>query len=73
LGGVPNKDNSSLSKVPFNPDDYIEITSFNHHPFYQKISLEIPDNWSHDQYYNIPLDDMMQVIVYALNNGYSVC
>ncbi len=73
LGAVPDKENSPLSKVPFKPDDYIEITSFNHHPFYQKVSLEIPDNWSHDQYYNIPLDEMMQVIVYALNNGYSVC
>jgi len=73
LGTVPDKANSPLSKVPFNPDDYIEITSFNHHPFYKRVSLEIPDNWSHDQYYNIPLDEMMEVIVYALNNGYSVC
>lgn len=73
LGIVPHNENSPLSKVPFNPDDYVEFTSFNHHPFYKRVSLEIPDNWSHDQYYNIPLDELMEVIVYALNNGYSVC
>lgn len=73
LGTVPDKGNSILSKVPFNQDDYVELTSFNHHPFYQRVSLEIPDNWSHDLYYNLPLDEMMQVITYALGNGYSVC
>jgi len=73
LGAVPDKGNSPLSKVPFNPDDYIEFTSFNHHPFYKRVSLEIPDNWSHDLYYNLPLDEMMQVTTYALGNGYSVC
>lgn len=56
-----------------NTDDYIEITSFSHHPFYTEISLEIPDNWDHGFQYNLPLDDMMAVIDNALNNGYTVC
>lgn len=54
-------------------DDYVEITSFSHHPFYQKVPLEIPDNWDHEILYNLPLDDMMAVIDNALNNGYTVC
>ena len=54
-------------------DDYVEITSFSHHPFYQEVPLEIPDNWDHELLYNLPLDDMMAVIVNALNNGYTVC
>ena len=54
-------------------DDYVEITSFSHHPFYQKVPLEIPDNWDHELLYNLPLDDMMAVIDNALNNGYTVC
>lgn len=54
-------------------DDYVEITSFNHHPFYQNCILEVPDNWSRDQYYNIPLDDMMAIVDNALMKGYSVC
>lgn len=54
-------------------DDYVEITSFSHHPFYQEVPLEIPDNWDHELLYNLPLDDMMAVIDNALNNGYTVC
>ena len=54
-------------------DDYIELTSFTHHPYYQKFEVEVPDNWEHAQMYNLPLDEMMQVADYALNNGYTVC
>ena len=54
-------------------DDYVEITSFSHHPFYQEVPLEIPDNWDHELLYNLPLDDMMAVIDNALNKGYTVC
>lgn len=57
----------------FNSEDYIEITSYTHHPFYEAIALEIPDNWSHDLYYNIPVDDLISVINNAINTGYTVC
>ena len=56
-----------------NTDDYIEITSFSHHPFYQEVPLEIPDNWDHALLYNLPIDEMMAVVDNALNNGYTVC
>lgn len=55
------------------PDNYVELTSYLHHPFYTKIDLEVPDNWSHDFYYNIPIDDLMTVMHYAFANGFSVC
>jgi bleomycin hydrolase len=54
------------------PDDYVELTSYNHHPFYEPFDLEIPDNWSHAQYYNLPIDELMKVMDNALQNGYSV-
>ena len=57
----------------FNVSDYVELTSYTHHPFYSKINLEIPDNWSDDLYYNVPIEELMSVMNYALNNGYSVC
>ncbi|NOU60858.1 aminopeptidase C [Marinifilum caeruleilacunae] len=57
----------------FNTEDYIELTSYTHHPFYSKINLEIPDNWSDDLYYNVPIEELMEVMDNALNNGYSVC
>lgn len=52
--------------------DYIEITSFSHHPFYQRVPLEIPDNWDHELLWNVPLDDFMAIIDNALTNGYTV-
>jgi len=56
-----------------NMDDYVEITSFNHKPFYKPFAVEVRDNWEGQQQYNVPLDEMMEVMDYALNNGYTVC
>ncbi|KAF0153033.1 MAG: aminopeptidase C [Ignavibacteria bacterium] len=56
----------------FNPDDYVEFTSYSHHPFYSKFVLEIPDNWSNDKYYNIPINEMIALIDTALSKGFSV-
>ncbi len=58
--------------VGINPDDYVEFTSYTHHPFYKLIDLELPDNWSHDRYYNIPIDELIKIMNNALNNGFSV-
>lgn len=55
-----------------NPDDYVELTSVSHHPFYRPCVLEVPDNWAHALYYNLPLDDLVEVVVSALENGYSI-
>ncbi|MEG8946657.1 aminopeptidase C [Rosettibacter firmus] len=63
---------SFVDSLGFNPDDYVELTSFTHHPFYTKFELEIPDNWSKDLYYNVPIDDLMRVMDYALEHGYSI-
>lgn len=54
-------------------DDYIELTSFTHHPYYVKFDVEVPDNWEHSLMYNLPLDEMMETVDYALKNGYTVC
>ncbi|MCF6243218.1 MAG: aminopeptidase [Bacteroidales bacterium] len=64
----------SFSKevLGLNADDYIEISSFTHHPFYKTFMIEIPDNWLWGSVYNLPLDEMMQVIDNALKNGYTV-
>ena len=55
------------------PDDYIELTSYSIYPFYEKVLLEIPDNWSDDLYYNLPINELMDVIGHALKNGYTIC
>lgn len=62
-----------MEKLTLNPDDYVEITSYNHHPFYQSFMLEVPDNWSHGLYYNLPIDELVEVMDYSLNKGYTLC
>lgn len=59
-------------KLGINPDDYVSITSFTHHPFYSKFILEVPDNWRWDSYYNVPLEDMMAIMYNAIENGYTI-
>ena len=54
-----------------NPDDYVSLTSYTHHPFYSKFTLEIQDNWRWAESYNLPLDEFMEVMDAAVKNGYS--
>ncbi len=54
-------------------DDYIELTSFTHKPYYEMFSPEVPDNWENQPMYNLPLDELIETIDYALNKGYTVC
>lgn len=55
-----------------NIDDFIEFTSYTHHPFYEAFAVAIPDNWLWAKWMNIPMDEMMKVIDNALDNGYTV-
>ena len=57
----------------FNTNDYVELTSYMYKDYYQPIRLEVPDNWSFANYYNIPLDELMELIQSSLKEGYSVC
>ena len=61
------------ASLGLNMDDYVEITSFNHKPYYKPFAVEVGDNWEFAQQYNVPLDEMIEVMDYAINNGYSVC
>ena len=63
---------SYAKSLGINPDDYVEITSFTHHPFYTKFALEVPDNWAGGQVYNVPLDEFHQITDNAIQNGYTV-
>ena len=63
---------SWVKSLGLNADDYVSITSYTHHPFYERFALEVPDNWRMDQMYNVPLDEMMRIIDNALANGYTL-
>ena len=70
--GVSYTPKSFAASLGINSGDYVEITSFTHFPFYTQGLLEIPDNWRMERYYNIPLDEMIQTMDYALHNGYTI-
>ena len=81
LGKIPNEFEYEGKKytpkefkeyLGLNKDDYIEFTSYTNYPYYEAVDLEVPDNYRHELYYNLPLEEFMEVINYALNNGYSV-
>ena len=55
-----------------NFDDYVNLSSYSHHPFYEPFIIEVPDNWRWDTAYNLPIDEFMQVMSYAVENGYTV-
>ncbi len=58
--------------MKINPDDYVTLTSFTHHPFYTRFAIEVCDNWRWDEAYNVPIDEFMSVLDNAINNGYTV-
>ena len=63
---------SFYESLGLNPDDYVSLTSYTHHPFYSSFVLEILDNWRWAQSYNLPIDELMEVFDYAVMNGYTV-
>jgi len=58
--------------LAINPDDYIEITSYTHHPLYTRFVLEDKYNWTGDEYWNVSFADFSRITKIALDNGYTV-
>ena len=63
---------SFAESLPIKMEDYVEITSFTHHPFYSKFVLEVPDNWMWDAMYNIPMGEMMAIVDACIEAGHPV-
>ncbi|MCK4345784.1 MAG: aminopeptidase [Bacteroidales bacterium] len=81
LGKIPDKfeyngktytPKTFATESGINPDDYIVLSSFTHHPFYEKFIIEIPDNWAWGECYNLPLNEFEEVLDNALKNSFSV-
>jgi aminopeptidase C len=61
-----------MKSLGINLDDYVSITSYTHHPFYTAFAVEVQDNWRFPLSYNVPMDEMMQIIDNAVAEGYTV-
>lgn len=70
--GVEYTPMSFAESTGFNPDDYVNLASFSHHPFYEKFVIEVQDNWRWGTAYNLPIDEFMEVMNYAIDNGYTI-
>lgn len=60
------------STLGLDADNYVELSSFSHHPDYSSFMLEVPDNWMSGQVYNLPLDEMVSTVNQALKDGYTI-
>ncbi len=58
--------------LKFSADDYVNITSFTHAPYYKPFVLQVPDNFSNGSFYNLPLNEMMEAVKTSVSNGYSI-
>ncbi len=55
------------------PHEYVSFTSFTHYPFGREVVLELPDNKLQDRFRNVPLDELMSLVVHAVRGGHPVC
>ena len=81
LGPVPDRftyqgqsytPHSFAASLAIDPDDYVQVTSYTHRPFYRPFVLEIPDNYSNGLFYNVPLSEMESIVDNAVKKGYSI-
>ena len=81
LGEVPEKfqyngkeytPHSFAAELGLKQEDYISLTSFTHHPFYKPFAIEVPDNWRWALSYNLPVDELMEVMEQAVMKGYTI-
>ena len=71
VGGKGYNPFTYAEELDLNMQDYVSLTSYTHHPFYESFVLEVQDNWAMQQSYNLPLDELMMVMEEAIMNGYT--
>lgn len=63
---------SFAESLPIKVDDYVAVTSFTHHPYYEPFILEVADNWLPGMFQNVKLDELKRIIDNAVENGYPI-
>ncbi len=72
VGGKEYTPQTYFQSLGINLDDYVPLTSYSHHPFYKPFVLEVSDNWSNGQFYNVPIDELVQIADNAVSSGFSI-
>ena len=55
------------------PGEYIALTCDDSKPYNEESELEVPDNWTHEHYLNIPIDTLMMKTERAVRMHHGVC
>ena len=55
------------------PNEYIALTSTDCKPYYKEVDIELPANWLHDRFYNIPMDTLLTKTEQAVREHHGVC
>lgn len=63
---------SFAASLPIDVDDYVSVTSFTHHPYYEPFAIEVADNWLWGESQNVPMEEMKAIVDNAVENGYPV-
>ena len=80
LGVVPEKfthngkeytPKTYMESLGLDMNDYVSLTSYTHHPFYEQFVIEVQDNWRWGLSYNLPLNEFMETMDYAVKNGFT--
>ncbi|MBQ8421286.1 MAG: aminopeptidase [Bacteroidales bacterium] len=72
VDGAEYTPESYRDNLGINTEDYVNLSSFAHHPFYEQFIIEVPDNWRWDSAYNLPIDEFMEVMYNAIDKGYTI-
>lgn len=52
--------------------DYRQLMSYRSDPYWERTQLLVPDNWAHHgDYWNVPLETMLDNLDHALSSGYT--
>jgi bleomycin hydrolase len=55
------------------PDEYIALTTNDNYPYYKEVVLDVPDNWEHNKFLNIPKDSLLAHVESAIRHRHAVC
>ena len=70
--GITYNPKTFLKKTKINTSNYVTLTSFLHQPYNSSFILNIPDNFSNGNFYNVSLNDLVEITDRALKKGYSI-
>ena len=55
------------------PGEYVALTSTDDVPYYKEVDIDLPDNWRHNRFLNIPMDTLLRKTIHAVRRHHGVC